>query len=90
MIVGLARPQAGKAETRISGQGIAIEMVLDVSGSMEAIDFQLAGKDVSRLTAVKHVIEEFVLGSRAAGYRAARMISSGSSRLAGSPIASAP
>ena len=34
---------------------------------MEAIDFQLAGKDVSRLAAVKHVIEEFVLGSRASG-----------------------
>ena len=59
-----ARPQAGKAESRISGQGIAIELVLDISGSMEAIDFQLAGRDVSRLEAVKHVIQEFVLGSR--------------------------
>lgn len=67
VIAGLARPQAGKAETRISGQGIAIELVIDVSGSMEAIDFQLAGKDVSRLQAVKHVIEEFVLGSRGSG-----------------------
>ena len=67
VILGLARPQAGKAESRITGQGIAIELVIDVSGSMEAIDFQLAGKDVSRLEAVKHVIEEFVLGSRASG-----------------------
>ena len=67
LIVGLARPQAGKAESRISGQGIAIEMVLDVSGSMEAIDFQLGGRDVSRLEAVKHVIKDFVLGSRASG-----------------------
>jgi len=67
VILALARPQAGKAEARISGQGIAIEMVLDVSGSMEAIDFQLAGQDVSRLEAVKHVVSEFVLGSRASG-----------------------
>ena len=67
VIAGLARPQAGKAESRISGQGIAIELVIDISGSMEAIDFQLAGKDVSRLEAVKHVIEEFVLGSRRSG-----------------------
>ena len=67
VIAGLARPQAGKAESRISGQGIAIEIVLDVSGSMEAIDFQLEGQDVSRLDAVKHVIEEFVLGSRGSG-----------------------
>lgn len=67
IIAGLARPQSGRSESRITGEGIAIEMVLDVSGSMEAIDFQLAGKNVSRLEAVKHVIGEFVLGSRASG-----------------------
>jgi Ca-activated chloride channel homolog len=67
VIAGLARPQAGKAETRITGQGIAIEVVLDISGSMEAIDFHLEGRDVSRLDAVKHVVQDFVLGSRASG-----------------------
>ncbi|MGC8641669.1 MAG: vWA domain-containing protein [Isosphaeraceae bacterium] len=67
VIAGLARPQAGKAETRIRGQGIAIELVLDVSGSMEALDFELEGKNVSRLDAVKHVVQEFVLGSRRSG-----------------------
>jgi Ca-activated chloride channel family protein len=67
VIFGLARPQAGKAETRITGEGIAIEVVLDISGSMEAIDFQLEGRDVSRLDAVKHVIEEFALGSKSSG-----------------------
>jgi Ca-activated chloride channel family protein len=67
LIIALARPQAGRAESRISGEGIAIELVLDVSGSMEAIDFQLEGRDVSRLAAVKHVISEFVLGSRSSG-----------------------
>jgi Ca-activated chloride channel homolog len=67
VIAALARPQAGKAESRISGEGIAIEVVLDTSGSMEALDFQLDGHDVSRLTAVKHVVKEFVLGSRALG-----------------------
>jgi Ca-activated chloride channel homolog len=41
--------------------------VLDVSGSMEALDFQLDGEDVSRLEAVKHVIGEFILGSRESG-----------------------
>ena len=66
-VAALARPQSGKSETRVSGEGIAIELVLDVSGSMEALDFQLAGKDVSRLEAVKHVISEFVIGSRTFG-----------------------
>ncbi len=64
VIAGLARPQAGRSESRIVGQGIAIEIVLDISGSMEALDFTLEGENVSRLTAVKHVIQEFVLGSR--------------------------
>ena len=67
VIVALARPQSGKSESRITGEGIAIELVLDISGSMEALDFHLAGNDVSRLDAVKHVISEFILGSRASG-----------------------
>ncbi|HEY2252811.1 MAG TPA: VWA domain-containing protein [Planctomycetaceae bacterium] len=64
IIAGLARPQSGRSESRIVGQGIAIEIVLDISGSMEALDFTLEGENVSRLTAVKHVIRQFVLGSR--------------------------
>jgi Ca-activated chloride channel family protein len=67
VIAGIARPQSGRSETRVSGEGIAIELVLDISGSMEALDFQLGGTDVSRLEAVKHVISEFVLGARATG-----------------------
>lgn len=67
IVAGLARPQSGKSESRVTGEGIAIELVLDISGSMEAVDFQLGNKDVSRLEAVKHVIEEFILGSRASG-----------------------
>ncbi len=65
LVIALARPQSGKSESRISGEGIAIELVLDISGSMEAVDFEIAGDAVNRLTAVKHVISEFVLGSRA-------------------------
>lgn len=67
VITGLARPQSGRSESKITGEGIAIELVLDVSGSMEALDFQLNGRDVSRLEAVKHVIREFILGSRESG-----------------------
>lgn len=67
VIAGLARPQSGRSESKISGEGIAIELVLDISGSMEALDFQLKGRDVSRLEAVQHVIQEFVLGSRESG-----------------------
>jgi len=67
IIAGLARPQSGRSESRIVGQGIAIEIVLDISGSMEALDFTLEDKNASRLAAVKHVIQQFVLGSRERG-----------------------
>lgn len=63
IVIALARPQSGKSESRISGEGIAIEVVLDVSGSMEALDFQIDGNQVNRLEAVKHVVSEFILGS---------------------------
>lgn len=67
VLVAIARPQSGKSESRISGEGIAIELVLDISGSMEALDFQLEGRNVSRLEAVQRVISEFVIGSRQSG-----------------------
>lgn len=64
IVAALARPQWGQSQSRITGEGIAIELVLDVSGSMEALDFQLEGEQVDRLAAVKQVISDFVLGSR--------------------------
>ncbi len=67
IVMALARPQSGKSESRISGEGIAIELVLDISASMDAIDFELEGQEVNRLQAVKHVIKQFVLGSRQSG-----------------------
>jgi len=67
IVLALARPQSGKTESRTRGEGIAMELVLDVSGSMEALDFQLGGKDVSRIEAVKHVVSQFIGGSRESG-----------------------
>ena len=61
LIVALARPQAG-GELRDIREGIAIQMVLDVSGSMAEQDFVLDGKPVRRLDAVKKVFRDFVLG----------------------------
>jgi Ca-activated chloride channel homolog len=72
IVIALARPQAGKSESRIRGEGIAIELVLDISGSMEALDFHLNDKDVNRLEAVKYVIQQFVLGSTQLGLKGRR------------------
>jgi Ca-activated chloride channel family protein len=61
LILALARPQSGGAYHDTS-EGIAIQMVLDVSGSMAEEDFVMAGRRVRRLDAVKQVFEDFVLG----------------------------
>src|SRR5690606_12672744 len=49
-------------EFRIRTEGIAIEMCIDRSGSMQAVDFQIHGRSVNRLEAVKHVFRDFVGG----------------------------
>ena len=62
VIVALARPQEGNDEYRIQTEGIAIQMCIDRSGSMQAMDFQLDRQRVNRLTAVKDVFRDFVAG----------------------------
>ncbi|GAG05057.1 unnamed protein product, partial [marine sediment metagenome] len=63
LIVALARPQRGREEFRIRTEGVAIEMCIDRSGSMQAMDFHIDGKRVNRLAAVKKVFEDFVTGT---------------------------
>lgn len=60
LIVAFARPRHGKGSTDIEASGIDIVLALDVSGSMEALDFQLEGKPVSRIEVVKGVVGKFV------------------------------
>lgn len=62
MIVALARPREGREQTVVEANGIAIEMVVDRSGSMRALDFQIDGKHVDRLTAIKNVAGRFIQG----------------------------
>jgi len=62
LVVALARPQKPDEQTRIFSEGIAIQIVVDRSGSMQAMDFRLDGKPVDRLTAVRKVVRDFVLG----------------------------
>lgn len=61
LVVGLARPQQGREEVRDVDQGIAIEMVVDRSGSMGQ-EFIYQGSELNRLEAVKKIFREFVLG----------------------------
>lgn len=59
-IVGLARPQWGEGETKLSASGIDIVVALDLSSSMSAEDFTLGGQRVNRLAIAKDVLQKFV------------------------------
>ena len=58
LALALARPQLGYAWEESLTEGIDIEIVLDISGSMGAEDFQ--PKD--RLSVAKQVVKEFIAG----------------------------
>ena len=62
LVVCLARPGKADEETRVFVEGVAIQMLVDRSSSMQAIDFSIAGRPVDRLTAVKSVAKDFIAG----------------------------
>ena len=60
LVLTAARPQFYNVSREIRSPGVDIVLCLDTSGSMQALDFQLNDKPVSRLTAVKKVVSEFI------------------------------
>lgn len=62
LILAAARPRLGKGSSDIESSGIDILLTVDVSTSMEAMDFTLNGQPTNRLDVVKDVISKFVQG----------------------------
>jgi len=60
LILALARPQTGEEITTSESSGIDIAIVVDLSTSMWAHDFEMDGTRVDRLTVVKSVIQQFI------------------------------
>jgi len=60
LVVVAARPQLYNISREIQSPGVDIMLCLDTSGSMRAMDFTLDGEPVTRLTAVKKVVSEFI------------------------------
>lgn len=69
LIICLAGPRDGRQKTSTSSEGIAIQILVDRSGSMRALDFKKDDQPVDRLTAVKDVAGRFVLGDDELGGR---------------------
>ena len=61
VIIATARPQFVYGKTRRVTEGVAIEFVLDRSGSMAA-EMIYKGKYTNRLDIVKDIIEDFIFG----------------------------
>ena len=60
MIVGLARPQRTDSHTEVTANGIDIVLGLDVSGSMQALDFTVNNTRLNRIEVVKAVVSRFI------------------------------
>jgi Ca-activated chloride channel family protein len=62
LIVALARPREKTVLSEVSTEGVAIEAVVDRSGSMAA-EMDYYGRKLNRLEVVKNVLSDFVGGS---------------------------
>ncbi|MGB5155848.1 vWA domain-containing protein [Desulfobacterium sp. N47] len=60
LVIAAARPQLYNISRDIRSSGVDIMLCLDTSGSMQALDFELDGKPVTRLTVVKKVVADFI------------------------------
>lgn len=60
IVLAMARPQSALERTEVHVEGIDIVLAVDVSGSMRAMDFEVGGRRVDRLEAVKDVVAQFV------------------------------
>jgi Ca-activated chloride channel family protein len=62
LLVTLAAPVGLIRENPAGGEGIDLVIALDASGSMNALDGQLAGRRVTRLELAKAAVAEFIRG----------------------------
>ena len=63
LIVALARPRKGTVLSEISTEGVAIEAVVDHSGSMQT-EMDYYGDKLNRLEVVKKVLSDFIEGNK--------------------------
>ncbi|NQT23184.1 MAG: VWA domain-containing protein [Candidatus Omnitrophica bacterium] len=62
VLLALARPQFPMEQSKIKTEGIDIVLLIDVSTSMLAEDFELGGRRVNRLEVAKDVVKDFIEG----------------------------
>jgi len=69
LVLAMARPQVVDERTRLRTKGIAMQLVIDRSGSMDAVDYASDGDQRTRLQIVRDIVEAFVRGEDGRGGR---------------------
>lgn len=67
LILALAGPRIADLRTRIATEGVALQIVVDVSGSMAEQDYLWDTDALRRIDAVKRVLELFIAGGSGPG-----------------------
>ena len=60
LVIVIARPRSGRKSVEVISEGVDIMLVLDTSGSMQALDFKLGDERVTRLQVAKRVVADFI------------------------------
>jgi Ca-activated chloride channel family protein len=60
LLVALARPQIVDSSSQVQESGIDIMLAIDLSPSMEALDYHKNGQDLSRVDVVRSAVSEFI------------------------------
>lgn len=64
LVIAAAQPRSGVIRKQVPASGVAIQLVVDRSGSMERDDYQIDDQWVTRLQAVQQATTEFLEGDR--------------------------
>lgn len=62
IVLALSQPRWPDLQTRIPAESVALQLVLDVSGSMSEQDFAIDGKQVARLEAARKALRLLLVG----------------------------
>jgi Ca-activated chloride channel family protein len=60
LIVALARPQRVDATSQVQESGIDMMLAIDLSPSMQALDYHLNGQEISRVDLVRMTVGQFI------------------------------
>jgi Ca-activated chloride channel family protein len=62
LVLALMQPEKEDQYIQVKNKGYDLMLAVDISGSMQAVDFSTPNRIISRLDATKEVVSKFVLG----------------------------